>query len=102
MKFDKLVEILQYDEKSDRYGYFLEIHAKVNFVKSEENESNNSNSVKTKISVEARYSNILNELFNNTQHYRIRFKGISFNIISFDNFMFENKTIKLTGVSSDG
>ena len=103
MRFDKPIIIEKKDEKTEKWGEFLKIHARVNKAKTgtTSNEYLNAGAVRSQntLTFEVRYTNLLEEIRLNTQFYRIIYRGYRYNVTDYDDYLEKHQTIKLLGVS---
>ena len=99
MRFDKPIIIEKKDEKTEKWGTFLKLHARVN--KSGSGEYLNAGAVRSQntLTFEVRYTNLLEEIRLNTQFYRIIYRGYRYNVTDYDDYLEKHQTIKLLGVS---
>lgn len=98
--FDRPITIEKIDEVTERWEPKFNLHARINKAKSN-NEYLNAGAVQGKknLTFEVRYFKDLEPIGDNTQLYRILYRGVPFNIQDYDDFKLEHKTVKLLGVS---
>ena len=97
MVFDKPIIIEKMDEETECYYEFATLKARINKSKGSEYMDAGAIQLNQELVFTTRYFSKLKEIYLNTQLYRIIFDGAKYDIIDYDNFMLENKTIKLTG-----
>lgn len=99
MVFDRPIIIQKINEDNETWQDYLPYHCRLN--KAGYSESQNGGAIKSKVKLafEVRYCPPLEDIFLNTQLYRIVYKNNNYNIIDYDDFMFKHKTIKLIGES---
>lgn len=95
--YDKPVDILILDEKTEKYKDFLHLHAFVNRAAEKEGLSAGSERDTVTLNFELRYCEVLKDISYNTENYRIRYNGMMFNVVAADDYMEGHKTLKLTG-----
>ena len=98
--FDKPIIIQQIDELTEDWVDVFKLHAHINKTKSD-SEYLNAGAVQGKknITFEVRFFKLLEGISFNLQSYRIVYQGVPFNIVDYDDFMEQHKTVKLLGVS---
>lgn len=100
--FDKTILIQKIDEETETWvnAFDKSIHASVNKAK-DDNEYLSAGAIQSKVNLtfEVRYFSKLEDIRFNLQSYRIVYRGIPFNLINYDDFMEQHKTVKLLGVS---
>lgn len=96
--YDKPVDILMLDEDAEIYKDLLHLHAQVNRAAETERLSAGSERDAVTLTFELRYCKAVRDISYNTENYRIRYKGMLFNIVAADDYMEGHKTLKLTGV----
>lgn len=98
--FDRPITIQKRDELTEKWGDVFKLHANINKTKSD-NEFLSAGAVQGKrnLTFEVRFFKKLEDISYNTQLYRVVFQGIPFNIVDYDDFMLQHKTVKLSGVS---
>ena len=98
--FDRPITIQQLNESTEDWEDVFKVHARINKAKSD-NEYLNAGAVQNKknLTFEVRYFKALEDISLNTQIYRIVYQGVPFNVVDYDDFMLQHKTVKLLGVS---
>ena len=98
--FDKLISIQRINETTEQWEDAYTVHAHVNKAKAD-NEYLNAGAIQAQRSLvfEVRYFKDLEDISFNLQTYRIMFNGVAFNIVDYDDYMLQHKTVKLSGVS---
>jgi SPP1 family predicted phage head-tail adaptor len=98
--FDKPITIQKIDELTEEWLDVFNIHSRINKSKTD-NEYLNAGAVQNKknLTFEVRYFKALEDIDLNKQCYRVVYQGLPFNIVDYDDFMLEHKTVKLMGVS---
>lgn len=98
--FDRPITIQQVDEITEDWVNAFKVHARINKTKSD-TEYLSAGAVQGKrfLTFEVRYFKALEDISFNTESYRIVYDGTPFNIVDYDDFMLQHKTVKLLGVS---
>ena len=98
--YDKPITIQKLDEATETWSDVFHVHARINKAKND-NEYLNAGAIQEKRSLtfEVRYFADLEDISFNIQLYRVLFKGITYDIKDYDDFMLLHKTVKLLGVS---
>lgn len=98
--FDRPIIIQKINELTEDWEDVYKVHAKINKSKTD-NEYLNAGAIQGKknLTFEIRYFKAFEDIDLNKQLYRIVYRDISFNIVDYDDYMLEHKTIKLSGVS---
>lgn len=98
--YDKLISIQRINEATETWEDWITIHASINKSKGD-NEYLNAGAIQAKRSLtfEVRYFADLEDISYNLQAYRIVYQGVPFNIMDYDDFMLQHKTVKILGVS---
>lgn len=98
--FDIPIIIQKCDEESEEWSDAYKAHALINKSKTD-NEYLNAGAVQGKknLTFEIRYFKALEDIDLNKQLYRIVYNGVPFNIVDYDDFQLQHKTVKLSGVS---
>lgn len=98
--FDRPIVIQKINELTETWENSYKVHASINKAKSD-NEYLNVGAIQTKRTLifEVRYFKDLEDISLNTQHYRIIYQDVPYNITDYDDFNLEHKTVKLLGVS---
>lgn len=98
--FDRPIIIQKIDEVTEDWVNVFELHARINKTKSD-NEYLTAGAVQGKknLTFEVRYFKLLEDISFNTQIYRVVYQDKPFNIVDYDDFMEQHKTVKLLGVS---
>lgn len=97
MTFDKPIIIQTRDEATELWIDLYSIHAKVNKSGGSEylgSGANRSMSIKV---FEVRYFKELENIDRNRGMYRILYRGYPYNIVDYDDYMEQHKTVKLLG-----
>lgn len=87
-------------EDNETWVDLYSLHANINKAK-DNDEYLSGGSIQEKVSLvfEVRYFENLENIAYNTSMYRIVYDGHNFNIVNYDDYMLQHKTVKLLGVS---
>lgn len=98
--FDRPVVIQKIDETTEKWEDVFKVHASINKAKSDA-EYLNAGAIQAQknLTFEVRYFASLEDISLNLQSYRIVYQGVAFNIVDYDDFMLQHKTVKILGVS---
>ena len=98
--FDRPITIQKIDEATEQWTDVFKVHACINKAKSD-SEYLNAGAIRGKKSLmfEIRYAVRLEDISFNLQTYRIVYQGVPYDIVDYDDFMLNHKTIKLLAVS---
>lgn len=99
MVYDKPITLEKMDENTEKWSNFANLHARVNKTGSSEYLDAGAERSKNTLTFEVRYFKNLENIRFNTQLYRLIYRGQRFNIVDYDDYLEEHKTIKLVGVS---
>lgn len=98
--YDKPITIQQIDESTETWSDLYSLHAYINKT-SRDNEYLNAGAIQDKrnLTFEVRYFAALEDLVSSLQCYRIVYQGKAYNIVDFDDYKLQHRTVKLVGVS---
>jgi len=99
MIFDKPIIVEKQDEKSEQWHEYIKLHAHVNKNTQKEYDNAGSSQNKRVMKFEVRYCKPLQNIPDNTQIYRIVYRGVFYNITQTDNYNESNQTLKMIGES---
>ncbi|WP_305084725.1 head-tail adaptor protein [uncultured Dubosiella sp.] len=98
-RFDKLIEIQHRDEASEVWEPYKKKLASINRTGGAESYSNGAEKIHNRLTFEIRYDPGLFDLCPDPGSYRIVYRGLSFNLVSYDDYFEAHETIKLVGES---
>lgn len=98
MVFHKPVTILKWDEESEQWLPFFYTHARVNKTKGSEYKEGGTIQSRFIIEFTVRYCKQVEELEYRTQLFKIQYGSAVFDIIDYDDYMYQHQTVKLLGV----
>lgn len=93
--YNKIATLKKYNAEKKAFEVFKKIHVAVNKIKGNEYFGLATELKSEDLVFRCRYSSIVEDIEFNTQHYQIEFRGITFNILDFDNFQYQNREVKL-------
>lgn len=99
MRYDKRIRIEVQDEQTEQWENLLQkpLHARVN-KKSDGTAFNaGADQYNLGLTFELRYVKALEAIRYNPQGYRIKYRGHTFKVTGYDDFMEQHRTIKLVG-----
>lgn len=98
--YDRPITIQKINETTELWEDVFKVHSSINKAKSD-NEYLGSGAIQGKRSLtfEVRYFADLEDISFNLQSYRIVYQGVPYNIVDYDDFMLQHKTVKIMGVS---
>lgn len=98
--YDRPITIQKRNEKTKEWEDVFTVHASINKAKSD-NEYLSAGAIQAKknLTFEVRYFADLEDISLNLQLYRILYRGVSYNITDYDDFMLQHKSVKILGVS---
>lgn len=99
MAYDKPITIQKIDENTEKWSDIYSLHAKVNKSNGSEYLNAGANQSKSNRVFEIRYFKDLEDIDDNRGLYRIIYRGKTYNITDYDDYLEQHKTIKLLGVS---
>lgn len=100
MAYDRPIKIEKYNQQKQQWEDYIKLlHAEVNKDTQKEEDSAGATRIKRKLKFKLRYCKPLADISDNTQLYRIRYKGVFYNIIDTDNYFERNQEMILIGVS---
>ena len=95
--YDKPFIIQIQDPESEEWSDFLRLHATVNKTGGGTNYSAGTDQHNASLTFKLRYVKALEEIAYNTQPYRIIYRGRTFKIVDYDDFMESHREVKLVG-----
>ena len=98
--FDRPITIQKVDELTETWKDVFKVHARINKAKAD-NEYLSAGAIQAKknLTFEVRYFADLEDIALNLQSYRIVYRGVSYDIKDYDDYMLSHKTVKILGVS---
>lgn len=97
--YDKPVQVQKINEKTELWTTLYTLHAEVNKSGGSEYFKAGSERAKVSLTFKVRYFKGLEDIFLNTQRYRLLYRGAVFNIVDYDDYMEQRREIKFLGES---
>lgn len=98
--YDKIIDIEMSHETTEEWYLMYTPHASINKSRANSEYFNGGASRSGQsLTFEVRYFPALKDIARNTQKYRIVYEGKTYNIVDYDDYMLQHKTVKLSGVS---
>lgn len=97
MDYDKIIIIQQQDPDTEKWKDRWRLHARVNKSGGGQTLTAGADQYKATLTFELRYFSALEELRYNPQPYRILYRGHSFKMVDYDDFMEQHRTVKIVG-----
>lgn len=99
MTFDKPILIRKRNEETEQFELLYSLHARVNKTGGSEYVNSGTNRSKSTRTFEVRYFKDLEDIDVNRGLYNILYRGNVHNIVDYDDFLDQHKTVKLIGES---
>lgn len=99
MIFDKRIFIQKINEDTEKWEDSYTLHARVNKSNGSEYLNAGANQSKSTRVFEVRYFKDLEDIDDSRGLYRIVYRGRTYNITDYDDYLEQHKTVKLLGVS---
>ena len=97
MMYDKPILIQMKDETTEDWSNRFRVHARVNKTGGGTNQNAGADRFLATLTFEIRYFKELEELRYAPQLYRIIYRGHTFKLTDYDDFMEQHRTVKLVG-----
>lgn len=97
MIYDKPITIQQQDPDTEDWADKWKLHAKVNKTGGGQALNAGADQYRATLTFEIRYFKALEELRYSPQLFRIVYRGHSFKLADFDDFMEQHRSVKLVG-----
>lgn len=95
--FDKPIKVQRQDPDTEEWTDKLSLHATVNKAGGGSNFNAGTDQYNASLTFTVRYVRALEDLAYNTQLYRIIYRGRTFRIVDYDDFMEGHREVKLIG-----
>jgi SPP1 family predicted phage head-tail adaptor len=99
MVFDKPIIIQKINEDTEKWEDLYTLHARVNKSNGSEYLNAGANQSKSTRVFEVRYFKDLEDIDDSRGLYRLIYRGKTYNITDYDDYLEQHKTVKLLGVS---
>lgn len=97
MTYDKPIIIQIQDPEAETWANKWRLHARVNKTGGGQALTAGADQYKTTLTFEVRYFKALEELRYNPQPFRVVYRGHTFKVVDYDDFMEQHQTVKLVG-----
>ena len=97
MVYDKPVTVQVQDAETEAWADKLKLHARVNKTGGGTTFSAGADQYKVSLTFEFRYNRQLEAIAYNPQPFRIVYRGRTFKVTDYDDYMEQHKTVKLVG-----
>lgn len=97
MVYDKPITVQVQDAETEKWADKLKLHARVNKTGGGTSFTAGADQYKVSLTFEVRYSRQLEEIAYNPQPFRIVYRGRTFKVTDYDDYMEQHKTVKLVG-----
>ena len=97
MRYDKPVTVQIQDETTEQWTDLLHLHAKVNKTNGGQALTAGADQFRATLTFELRYCAALEAMRYNPQLYRILYRGHTFKLTDYDDYMEQHLTVRLTG-----
>lgn len=97
MRYDKPITIQVQDPVTEEWADKLHLHASVNKTGGGTNFEAGTDQHNTSLTFKLRYVKPLEDLAYNTQPYRIVYRGRTFKVVDYDDYMEQHRDVKLVG-----
>lgn len=98
MIYDKPITIQIQNDKTEQWEDALHLHSSVNKVVGGQALDAGAIQCISKLTFKIPYTSVLEKIAYSTQPYRIIYRGRTFKIVDYDDYMEQHREIKLTGV----
>lgn len=99
MTYDKPITIQKIDEDTELWSDLWDLHARVNKTTGSEYVEAGANRSQSTKTFELRYFNGLEAIDYNRGLYRIKYRGYTYNILDYDDYMETHINVKIKAVS---
>lgn len=97
MVYDKPITVQVQDADTEQWTDKLKLHARVNKTGGGTSFSAGADQFKASLTFEVRYCTALEDIAYNPQPFRIVYRGRTFKVTDYDDYMEQHKTVKLVG-----
>lgn len=99
MTYDKPIIIQQQDHDTEEWTDRWKLHARVNKYGGGQNMNAGADQYRSTLMFELRWFKALEELRYNPQPFRVLYRGHTFKVTDYDDFMEQHRTVKLMGAA---
>lgn len=97
MTYDKPITIQKQDDKTEKWVDAFHLHARVNKTGGGRALNAGADQYQASLTFEVRYVKALEDIQFNPQPYRIIYRGRTFKVVDYDDYMEKHINIKLVG-----
>jgi SPP1 family predicted phage head-tail adaptor len=97
MTYDKAITIQIQDQETEEWADKWKLHARVNKTGGGQALNAGADQYRATLTFEVRYFKALEELRYNPQPFRVIYRGHSFKLVDYDDYMEQHQTVKLVG-----
>lgn len=97
MTYDKAITIQIQDQETEEWADKWKLHARVNKTGGGQALNAGADQYRATLTFEVRYFKALEELRYNPQPFRVIYRGHSFKLVDYDDYMERHQTVKLVG-----
>ncbi len=97
MIYDKPITIQRQDPDTEEWADVWKLHARVNKTGGGQALNAGADQYKATLNFEVRYFKALEDMRYNPQPYRIIYRGHTFKVADYDDYMEQHQTVKLVG-----
>ncbi len=97
MTYDKPITIQLQDPDTEDWADRWKLHARVNKTGGGQGLTAGADQYRATLTFEVRYFKALEELRYNPQPFRVIYRGHTFKLVDYDDYMEEHRTVKLVG-----
>lgn len=97
MTYDKPISVQVLNEDTEQWGDLLRLHARVNKTGGGQTLNAGADQFHATLTFEVRYSRVLETLRFKPQLYRVVYRGHTFKVVDYDDYMEQHRTVKIVG-----
>ena len=97
MTYDKPIIVQQQDSETEEWADRWKLHARVNKSGGGQTLNAGADQYRATLTFEVRYFKALEELRYNPQPFRVIYRGHTFKLVDYDDYMEQHRTVKLVG-----
>ena len=97
MTYDKPITVQVLDGSTEKWGDLLHLHARVNKTGGGQTLNAGADQFHATLTFEVRYSRALEALRFKPQVYRVLYRGHTFKVTDYDDFMEQHRTVRIVG-----
>ena len=97
MMYDKPITVQVQDPETEQWSDKLHLHARVNKTGGGQALNAGADQYRVSLTFEVRYVKLLAEVAFNVQPYRIVYRGKTFKVVDYDDYMEQHRTVKMVG-----